>query len=82
MSIEQPRNLLAEIDTDLCKNCGYCQDTSPRVFETGDDGRTRLKPENTMFVGSTVALVPIESQEETLLAIEECPSGALSGEFI
>jgi ferredoxin len=76
------RNLIVEINLDTCKNCGYCQYTSPKVFEQGENGRTRLVSENTLFVGSTVAVVPVESQEETLLAIEECPNGALRGEVI
>jgi ferredoxin len=51
---------------DTCTACGLCADTCPEVFELGDDIAEVL-----------LDTVPIEHEEATQQAAEECPVEAI-----
>lgn len=59
-----------KVNKDLCIGCGACQAIVPDVFEIEDDGLACVKVDE----------VKEEEKEEVMVALENCPTSAISEE--
>lgn len=58
------------VDKDACTACGLCIETSPEVYETGEDDIAKVKADP----------VPPDHEESAKQAAEDCPAEAIKVE--